>query len=292
MNAAIFQRLELLLGQPPLAALAASRVIVFGVGGVGSWCAEALVRNGVGTITIVDSDQICVTNVNRQLMATSANIGKVKVFELRDRLLAINPALSVTALQKIYDFDTADEFDLASFDYVIDAIDSLSCKVELIIRSLASGAVLFSSLGAGGRIDASKIRTSSIWDSHACRLGHFVRKRLRHRLPNRAAGVDFHCVFSIETPVDPFPSSIGCGTGACLCPKTAAEDSQLDPHEWCSLKKQINGSAVHITATFGMFLAGLVVQDIVKKFGHTADTAIQPVANAAAPSEDDHGEEK
>ena len=288
MNAPIFQRLELLFGPDPLTALAASRVIVLGVGGVGSWCAEALVRNGVGHITIVDSDQICVTNVNRQLMATSGNIGKVKVFELRDRLLAINPACSVTALQKIYSFDTADEFDLAGYDYVIDAIDSLSCKVELIIRSLAAGATLFSSLGAGGRVDPSKIRTASIWESKVCRLGHFVRKRLRHRLPDRAKGVDFLCVFSIENPVEPFPSSIGCGTGSCLCPRKAAAESELDPHEWCSLKKQINGSAVHITATFGMFLAGLVVQDVIQKCGPRPDTNISPPPFVSPIPEDDH----
>ncbi len=271
MTIPIFQRLELVIGNDATAAMTRQNVIVVGVGGVGSWCAEALVRNGVGKITIVDSDQICVTNVNRQLMATSENVGKVKVFELRDRLLTINPALQITALQKIYSRDTAEEFNLSDYDYVIDAIDSVSCKVELLIRTLGSSATLFSSLGAGGRIDATQIRAASIWKSHGCRLGHFVRKRLRERLPNRAKGFDFKCVYSIEEPVEPFPSSIGCGTGQCLCPKSAAADSELDPHEWCSLKKQINGSTVHVTATFGMFLAGLVLQDVVEKIKRSAD---------------------
>ena len=127
-----FHRTELLIGEAALKKLAATRVILFGVGGVGSWCAEALIRSGVGHLTIVDNDVICVTNINRQLQATAKNVGKSKVLALQERLLDIHPDADITALQKVYNKETREDFNLADYDYVIDAIDSLSHKVDLI----------------------------------------------------------------------------------------------------------------------------------------------------------------
>ena len=144
----IFARSELLLGRSVMDVMATKRVILFGVGGVGSWCAECLIRTGVRKLTIVDSDRICVSNVNRQLMATTETVGQVKVEALKQRLLSINPSAEITALQKIYSAETADEFHIETYDYIIDAIDSLENKALLIRNACETDAVFFSSMGA------------------------------------------------------------------------------------------------------------------------------------------------
>lgn len=146
---AIYNRTELLLGDDVMEALAAVRVIIFGVGGVGSWCAEGLVRSGITKLTIVDSDRICITNVNRQLMATTKTVGQVKVDALKAHLLEINPKAEVTAVQQIYCEETAGQFNLDEYDYVIDAVDSLKDKVHLILNATSSKAKFFCSLGGG-----------------------------------------------------------------------------------------------------------------------------------------------
>ena len=135
INDAIFRRSELLLGNEVMERIAQKRVIIFGVGGVGSWCAESLVRSGISRLTIVDSDRVCITNINRQLMATTKTVGQVKVEALKERLLTINPSAEITALQKIFTQETAGEFDLDSYDYIIDAIDSLKDKALLIMMA-------------------------------------------------------------------------------------------------------------------------------------------------------------
>lgn len=249
-------------GKTGIEALAKARVIIFGVGGVGSWTAEALIRSGIGHLTIVDSDLVCITNINRQAQATTATIGQPKVDALKNRLLEINPAADIEAIEAIYDKETASQFDLDNYDYVIDAIDSLSCKLDLIANAVNADTTLYSSLGAACKLDPSRIRVASIWETSGCRLGRFVRKRLR----NRGVTAPFLCVYSDELrPVQ--EGSIGCGTGDCVCPKRAAIDDDgdgMDEHEWCSSKQQINGSVVHITGIFGFTLCGLVMQDILK----------------------------
>lgn len=241
--------------------LAATRAILFGVGGVGSWCAEALVRSGIGHLTIVDSDVICITNANRQLQATSGNVGKVKVDELRMRLLEINPLADVAARQEIYSPDTRDNFALESYDYILDAIDSLSCKVDLLITAMATGKTAFSSMGAACKLDPTRIRTASIWETKGCGLAREVRKRLRRR---EVEG-DFQCVYSDELVPNLGAAKSACGTGECLCPKNTNEATGEANDIWCSTKAQINGSLAHITGSFGFALAGLVVQDVHAK---------------------------
>ena len=157
---AIYNRTELLVGGDVMEALAAAKVIIFGVGGVGSWCAEGLVRSGVTRLTIVDSDRICITNVNRQLMATTLTVGQVKVEALKARLLEINPKAEIEAIQQIYNEETADRFNLDEYDYVIDAVDSLKDKALLILRASASKARFFCSLGAALKVDPLKIRVA------------------------------------------------------------------------------------------------------------------------------------
>jgi tRNA A37 threonylcarbamoyladenosine dehydratase len=267
-----FQRLQLLTGSRAISLLHKTRVAVFGIGGVGGWCAEALVRSGIEHMTIVDSDVVCVTNINRQVQASSLSIGKSKTAELGRRLREINPKAEILELRKIYNQDVSGEFELGGYDYVVDAIDSLTNKVELIRRASLAGAKVYTALGASGKIDPSHIKTSSLWDSHDCPLGKFVRKKLRQRGFNEDNG-EVVCVFSDEEMMEARDEETVCGTGACHCPKSISCEDGESTHEWCSSKKQINGSAVHITGTMGFMLAGLVVQDVVKR----ANSAIRTV---------------
>lgn len=260
-----FHRTELLIGGAALARLAQARVILFGTGGVGCWCAEALIRSGIGHLTLVDHDVICVTNINRQLQATSKNIGQSKVTALRERLIDIHPEAEVIALQKVYKQENRDEFNLPSYDYIIDAIDSLSHKVDLIASAMEAGVPLFSAMGAANKLDATAIRVDSIWKSQGCRLAKFVRKRLR----SRGATGDCLCVYSEEELPPAFAAKKpACGSAQCFCPKTTSEDGEEVPSDVrCNQKAQINGSMVHITGAFGFHLAGLVVQDIARRAG-------------------------
>ncbi|MBK9578923.1 MAG: tRNA threonylcarbamoyladenosine dehydratase [Fibrobacterota bacterium] len=250
----VFHRLELLVGPSVVERLRSSRAIVFGVGGVGGWCAEALVRNGLGEVTVVDSDTVCVTNVNRQLQALTGNVGQSKVGLLAERLRSIHPRCKVEAIQAVYEKDTRDQFDLPGYDYVVDAIDSYTHKLDLIEHAWEVGATLVSSMGAACRIDSTAIRTASIWDARKDPFARIVRKGLRRR---GFAG-DFRVVYSEEDPLPPFEhTSVACGTHQCFCP----HDDDPDRKDWCESKIVINGSAVHVTAAFGMALAGLVMQD-------------------------------
>ena len=202
----IFRRAELLLGDEAMSRIAEKRVIIFGVGGVGSWCAESLVRSGIRKLTIVDSDCVSVTNINRQLMATTKTVGQVKVDALKERLLTINPSAEITTLQQVFNAESASQFGLEEYDYIIDAIDSLKDKALLILLACQTDP-----------------------------LARALRNRFKRdkQFPKRK----FQCVFSDELLENKKP---------------------IDPDD------KGNGSIVHITAIFGMMLAGLVVQDAVK----------------------------
>ena len=222
----IFQRAEVLLGAEGMERLSEKRVILFGVGGVGSWCAEALVRTGLKHLTIVDFDCVDVTNVNRQLMATTKTVGQVKVEALKERLLAINPDAEITALQQTFTEETAGAFQLDTYDYIIDAIDSLKDKALLIELACQTKARFFSSMGAALKLDPTKIQVAEFWKVKGDPLARALRNRFKKekRFPKRK----FQCVFSDEVV-----------------------NAQLST----------KGSLVHITAIFGMTLAGLVIQD-------------------------------
>ena len=262
IDKAIFRRSELLLGEDTMERIGQKRVIIFGVGGVGSWCAESLVRSGIRHLTIVDSDRVCVTNVNRQLMATTETIGQVKVEALKERLLTINPAAEITALQKIFSQETAEEFDLGCYDYIIDAIDSLKDKAQLILMACQTKAKFFSSMGAALKMDPTRIKVTEFWKIQGDPLARVLRKRFKRmqQYPKRK----FQCVYSDELPLTNRGHNATCGTEQCMCPKAqmGPGDQTLLNHEWCSSKAQINGTIAHITAIFGFMLAGLVLQDI------------------------------
>ena len=255
----IYHRMQLLTGTPALQRLNQVRVIIFGVGGVGSWAAEALVRSGVLHLTLVDKDVVCVTNVNRQLQATTKNVGQAKVGALKERLLTLNPRCRITAVQKVYEPNNAAEFELGNFDFVLDCIDSISCKVDLIRQATAAGTRLYSALGAAGKLDPTQIKVASIWETQGhCPLARLIRRKLRaiH------FGGDFQVVFSTEPVTLVEQTNVACGTHKCHCPAYVPADGS-EHQDWCATKKVINGSAVHITASFGMFLSGLVIQDVV-----------------------------
>ena len=252
MNRAIFRRNELLLGGETMERIAQKRVIIFGVGGVGSWCAESLVRSGIRQLTIVDSDRVCITNINRQLMATTKTVGQVKVEALKERLLTINPKAEITALQQIFSEETAASFQLETYDYIIDAIDSLKDKATLILLATntpssegGGGRVrFFSSMGAALKLDPTRIKVTEFWKVKGDPLARALRNKFKKEkvFPKRK----FLCVYS-----DELLENKGCPPDDDEVPSTFN-------------KPQTNGTLAHITAIFGFMLAGLVVQDISK----------------------------
>lgn len=238
------------------------KVIIFGIGGVGSWCAESLVRTGIKQLTIVDSDRVCITNINRQLHATTRTVGSVKTDVLKERLLEINPHAEIIALQKIYNKANHDFFKLETYDYIIDCIDSLSNKIHLIRTATRTNAIFFSSMGASLKVDPTRVQVGEFWKVDGCPLGSMIRKKIKQgELPAKK----FLCVYSSEL-LENKGEGNSCGTDKCLCSKSkqAPGDPELADHEWCSSKARINGTTAHITGIFGFTLAGLVIQDIYK----------------------------
>ncbi|MDR3060546.1 MAG: tRNA threonylcarbamoyladenosine dehydratase [Dysgonamonadaceae bacterium] len=232
MKNSIFQRTELLLGEECMKHLSRVKVIVFGVGGVGSWCIEALVRSGIKHITIVDSDTICDSNINRQLHATTKTIGQSKTEIMQKRLQEINPGVEVIPLNMRYNEETSPFFNLDSYDYIIDAIDSLSCKTHLIQTATRTNAVFFSSMGAALKMDPSRIQTAEFWKVHGCPLAAALRRKLRKEgVPRKT----FTCVFSDELLSN-------------------------------RIEGNANGTLMHVTASFGLAIAGLVIKDVYKNF--------------------------
>lgn len=243
---AIHNRTRLLLGDACMERIGSVRVIVFGVGGVGSWCAESLVRSGVRHITIVDSDRVCATNINRQLMATTRTIGEPKVEALKEHLLSVNPEAQVDARMEQFNADTAESFRLDEYDYIIDAIDSLSDKMLLIEMATRTRAKFFSSMGAALKLDPTRIRVAEFRKVTGCPLARALRQRFKKTgtWPARK----FLCVYSDE-----------------LLKNKGADEAYGIEREMgpaAQAHKQPNGSLMHITATFGLTIAGLVLKDI------------------------------
>lgn len=253
MQDELFSRSRLLLGEEKVKALARRRVILFGVGGVGSWCAESLVRNGIHHLTLVDSDCVAPSNCNRQLMATTRTIGQPKVEALRQRLLEINPEATITALQQVYDADTAESFHLETFDVIIDAIDSLAEKGHLILHATRlahenRSLTFLSSMGAALRTDPTRIRVTEFWKVQGDPLARALRNRFKREKTFPRS--KFLCVYSEEPP----KPNLGMPSGSDLLAPDAAAP------QWHTRKVQVNGSLSHITGIFGLTLAGLAVR--------------------------------
>ena len=259
----IFSRNELLLGYETANKISEARVILFGVGGVGSWCAESLVRSGIRYLTIVDSDTISVTNINRQLPATTETIGQIKVEVLKKRLSEINPYTEITGIQTAYTASTSESFQLDTYDYIIDAIDSLEHKVSLIVNATRTQAVFFSSMGAALKLDPSRIRTAEFWKVQGCPLAAALRRRLKK---NTMPAKQFLCVFSdevLENKGTPPKTTVSkAPTHNPLSEQPTLASQPPEQSLWDERKARINGTIVHTTAIFGFTLAGLVIQDI------------------------------
>ena len=221
-------RIGALVGENSLQKLADLRIIIFGVGGVGSVCAESLIRSGVCNLTMVDSDVVVESNINRQLPALNSTLGRPKVEVLRERFLDINPGADIVALQARYSAEAREQFVFKSYDVVIDAIDSLSPKTDLLVTASEAGCRVFCSLGAAGKLDPTKVRTSSIWETTGCPLGKLVRNGLR----KREFHGDFMAVYSQE------PSQLKGKAG----------------------EPVVRGSAMPVTAAFGLALSSLVIR--------------------------------
>ena len=242
----LFARTTLLVGDEVMKAFSEARVIIFGAGGVGSWCAEGLVRSGVRHLTIVDPDRVNPTNVNRQLQATAATIGQVKVEALKARLKEINPEAEIEAIQKVYEDGNYQEWGFEGYDYIIDAIDSLKDKISLLLRASQFKAKIYSSMGAALKVDPTKVKVAEFWDVRGCPLGSMMRKRMRQAktFPHK----NIYCVYDEEVLEN---------RGIAPAP---ADDNPME-----SKKAVTNGTTGHMTAIFGMTLAGLVIKDIYTK---------------------------
>ncbi|MDE5869113.1 MAG: tRNA threonylcarbamoyladenosine dehydratase [Muribaculaceae bacterium] len=245
MNKEILSRSVRLLGEEKIRRLEEIKVIVFGVGGVGSWCVEALVRSGVRNITIVDGDVVSASNINRQLMATVETIGESKVEALKRHLLTVAPDACINCIDSVFTAETSGSFHLEDYDYIIDAIDSLKDKVALIEIATKTDARFFSSMGAALKIDPTRIKVAEFWKAIGCPLARALRQRFKKT--GRFPAKKFKVVYSDEL----LPN---------LGPEPEGKRSEADER-----KAQINGSLMHITAIFGMTLAGLVIEDVYRE---------------------------
>lgn len=243
-----FSRTELLLGKEALEKLKNSRVAVFGIGGVGAYAVEALVRSGIGTIDIVDDDKVCITNLNRQLYATRKTVGKYKVEVAKERILDINPDCIVNTHQTFYTPKTENQFDFSQYDYVIDAIDTVVGKLSLIEKSKQAGVPIICAMGAGNKLDPTKFEVADISKTSVCPLAKVIRTELKKRRIKKVK-----VVYSKELPIKPKEDmSISCRNN-CVCPPDTRK---------CTVKHQIPGSTAFVPPVVGLIIAGEVIKDL------------------------------
>ena len=236
MNNEQFLRTEMLLGPAAMEKLARSHVAVFGLGGVGSWCVEALARSGVGTLTLIDNDQVGVSNINRQLQALHSTVGLDKTEALARRVLDINPVCQVHQIPQKYEADCREDFFQGRYDYIVDAIDLVSCKLDLIETALQREIPIISSMGTGNKLDPSQFRVADISKTEGCALARIIRKELKNR------GIRHHkVVFSPELPAQTTPTEEAPPPG----------------------RRSIPASAPWVPPVAGFLLAGAVIQDLI-----------------------------
>ncbi len=264
-----FDRSARLVGEPGLHRLMASRVIVFGQGGVGSFAAESLARSGIGHLVLVDFDEVCVTNANRQLHALKGNIGKQKAVVMAERLRLVSPTATIEAIAKFYGADTSDELLAGQVDYVVDAIDNFTAKAHLVATCVQRGIPVVSCMGAAAKLDPTRIRTSDLADTEVCPFARDVRGILRKKYGftiERHKPTGIKAVWSDETPIAPAPLGYDDGQGfVCVCPN---KDNGL---QTCDRRARIDGSMSFVTGTFGLVAASVVVRDLARG-GGTART--------------------
>lgn len=247
-----FSRTELLLGKEALERLSTARVAVFGIGGVGGYTCEALVRSGIGAFDLIDDDKVCLTNLNRQLIATRKTVGQYKVDVMEERILDINPDAKVQTYKCFFLPENADTFPFEEYDYVVDAVDTVTAKLELIMKAKAAGVPVISCMGAGNKLDGSQFRVADIYKTKVCPLAKVMRRELRKR------GVkDLKVVYSEEIPTRPIDDmAISCRTN-CICPPDAKHK--------CTERRDIPGSVAFVPSVAGLLIAGEVVKDLAGK---------------------------
>ncbi len=244
-----FSRTELLLGKEAMNKLENSRVAVFGIGGVGGYVCEALARSGVYSFDLIDDDKVCLTNLNRQIIATRKTVGQYKAEVMRDRILEINPKADVRIHKCFYLPENADDFDFNEYDYVVDAVDTVTAKIELIMRAKESGTPIISSMGAGNKLDASAFRVADIYKTKVCPLAKVMRRELKKRGVKK-----LKVVYSEEQPIRPVEDmAISCRSH-CICPPGAKHK--------CTERRDIPGSVAFVPSVVGLIIAGEVVKDL------------------------------
>ena len=247
-----FSRTELLLGKEAMEKLKNSRVAVFGVGGVGGYVCEALVRSGVGAFDLIDDDKVCLTNLNRQIIATRKTIGKYKTDVMKERILDINPDADVRIHQCFFLPDNADDFPFEEYDYIVDAVDTVTAKIALVMKAKELNVPIISSMGAGNKLDGSQFKVADIYKTKVCPLAKVMRRELKKRGVRK-----LKVVYSEEVPTRPIEDmSISCRTH-CLCPPGAAHK--------CTERRAIPGRVAFVPSVAGLIIAGEVVKDLCKK---------------------------
>ena len=246
-----FSRTELLLGKEAMDRLAGARVAVFGIGGVGGYVCEALVRSGVGAFDLIDDDKVCLTNLNRQIIATRKTVGKYKTEVMRERILDINPDADVRIHNCFFLPGNADEFPFAEYDYVVDAVDTVTAKIALVMKAQETGTPIISSMGAGNKLDGSQFRVADIYKTKVCPLAKVMRRELKKRGVKK-----LKVVYSEEQPVSPIEDmAISCKTN-CICPPGAEHK--------CTERRAIPGSVAFVPSVAGLIIAGEVVKDLIR----------------------------
>ncbi len=246
-----FSRTELLLGKQGMETLSHARVAVFGIGGVGGFTVEALVRSGVGTLDLIDDDKVCLTNINRQIYATRKTVGEYKVDVAKARILEINPNATVNTYKTFYMPETAGQFDFSQYDYVVDAIDTVTGKIELVLQANLFGVPIISSMGAGNKLDPTAFEVADIYKTSVCPLARVMRRELKKR------GIkSLKVVYSKEPAMVPIDDmSISC-RAHCICPPGTQRK--------CTERRQVPGSNAFVPSVAGLIIAGEVIKDLVR----------------------------
>ncbi|MDD6659052.1 MAG: tRNA threonylcarbamoyladenosine dehydratase [Eubacteriales bacterium] len=247
-----FSRTELLVGKEAMDKLASSRVAVFGVGGVGGYTVEALARSGVGSIDIIDDDKVCLTNINRQIIATTDTVGKFKVDVCEERIKSINPDCNVYKHQTFYSNETAGEFDFSKYDYVVDAIDTVSGKIALVMQAKENNTPIICSMGAGNKMDPTAFEVADIYKTSVDPLARVMRYELKKRKVRK-----LKVVYSKEIPIKPKEDMANSCKYHCVCPP--------DTKRKCTARRKVPGSNAFVPSTVGLIIAGEVIKDLIKK---------------------------
>lgn len=247
-----FSRTELLLGKEAMEKLADSRVAVFGIGGVGGYTVEALVRSGIGAIDLIDDDKVCLTNINRQIFATRKTVGQYKVDVAAERIAEINPDVIVHTYKTFYMPETAQQFCFADYDYIVDAIDTVTGKIALVMNAHIAGTPIISSMGAGNKMDPTAFEVADIYSTSVCPLARVMRHELKRR------GIQkLKVVYSKEKPIAPVEDmAVSCRTN-CICPPGTARK--------CTQRRQVPGSNAFVPSVVGLIAAGEVIKDLTGK---------------------------